>query len=649
MRHSERRPGVLAGLALAALALAGCATAPTDLERQAAREGYTEVSDLYIVDCLLPGQIRKLGNMTYQTPRRPIRTTAADCRIRGGEYVAYDRADYRSALKVWLERAEAGDPEAQNYVGEIFEKGLGRQPDYLSAAQWYRKAAEQGYSRAQINLGYLYETGLGVERDVAAALNWYRKASGLSDDQLVYESELNQAVEELRAELQTKLDRADRQVAVLESQLQGMKAERAKLEKRLSEMLAERSDTSSTPVVILGMPQMEGGSSSGDEAPRERPSARRLQQAADQADRAAREAQQRADRLSSQQQAAEARAAAAEAERLAAEAERANAMAELAAALEEMETLEELYARAQSEREELSEELSSLRQQRTIASSMEPQRPSVDLPAQDPREFQDIRFGRYYALIIGNKDYAFLDDLRSPLSDARRIKELLETRYGFSAVLIADADDQTMLNAVNDLFEQLRPEDNLLIYYAGHGYLSERAGGQRLRGYWLPVNAEPDRFTHWVNNSVISDHLDRIKARSVLVIADSCYAGAMADESSALLLGSAQAGLSEASIRDGLARRSRMVISSGGLKPVLDTLDGRHSLFAKSFIEVLESNDQVLRDNMLFARVAVTVRRRAEVIGVDQTPEMRPIRAAGHEGGDFYLVPNAGPGGVALN
>jgi len=46
--------------------------------------------DLLIVDCLLPGQIRKLGRqMTYLTPRRPIKTTAKDCEIRGGEYVAF--------------------------------------------------------------------------------------------------------------------------------------------------------------------------------------------------------------------------------------------------------------------------------------------------------------------------------------------------------------------------------------------------------------------------------------------------------------------------------------------------------------------------------------------------------------------------------
>jgi hypothetical protein len=64
-----------------------------------------------VVDCLLPGQIKRLGNqVTFVGRRRAEKTTARDCEIRGGEYVAFDRADYRTALKVWTDAAEQGDP-----------------------------------------------------------------------------------------------------------------------------------------------------------------------------------------------------------------------------------------------------------------------------------------------------------------------------------------------------------------------------------------------------------------------------------------------------------------------------------------------------------------------------------------------------------
>ena len=92
---------------------------------------------LMIIDCLLPGQVRKLGSkLTYLTQPRPVRTTGVDCEIRGGEYVALDRASYADSLRVWLPLAEGGDPKAQTFVGEIFEKGLGVSPDYPSAVQW---------------------------------------------------------------------------------------------------------------------------------------------------------------------------------------------------------------------------------------------------------------------------------------------------------------------------------------------------------------------------------------------------------------------------------------------------------------------------------------------------------------------------------
>ena len=169
--------------------LASCATQNSEL--QAEYENSQDADGLFIVDCLLPGQFRKLGQYaSYVTARRPMKTTASDCGIRGGDYVAYDRASYATALKVWLPKAQAGDAEAQAYVGEIYEKGLGLAPNYHTARQWYLKAATQGNSRAQISLGYLYEKGLGVPKDLTAAFDWYKKSSGLDKTNIPYAATL---------------------------------------------------------------------------------------------------------------------------------------------------------------------------------------------------------------------------------------------------------------------------------------------------------------------------------------------------------------------------------------------------------------------------------------------------------------------------
>ena len=202
--------------------ITGCASSPVGQDTAIQPD---QVDKLYVVDCLLPAQVRKLGqHFTYLAARRPIRTTAIDCEIRGGEYVAYDRSNYATALKVWLPKAKEGDPKAQTYVGEIFEKGHGIPPDYEAAAQWYRKAADQGYAPAMINLGFLYEKGLGVPREPVTALNWYRRASGLDKTDIAFAASVavyNSKMDALRQEAAHYRQEA----ADLRSQLAALKRE----------------------------------------------------------------------------------------------------------------------------------------------------------------------------------------------------------------------------------------------------------------------------------------------------------------------------------------------------------------------------------------------------------------------------------------
>jgi hypothetical protein len=190
------------------------------------------VKDYVLVDCLLPGQIRRLGTrMTYLSARRSVKTTERDCGVRGGEYVLFDRSDYASALTALLPKARSGDPVAQTYVGEIYEKGLGlASPDYDAAAEWYRKAANNDHAPAQISLGSLYERGLGVPKDKAEALSWYRRGSGLSEDRLIFESKLKAE----RAAFQRELALRNRMAASLSQQLRQARQRQASAPARAS-------------------------------------------------------------------------------------------------------------------------------------------------------------------------------------------------------------------------------------------------------------------------------------------------------------------------------------------------------------------------------------------------------------------------------
>ncbi len=166
----------------------------------AATPALEEAADLMVVDCLLRAKIRRIGrHSSYLSPRLPVRTTAADCRIRAGEYTEPDAANYATSLRVWLPEAEAGNTEAMFYVGQIYEKGLGVEPEYAAAVTWYQRAAEHGYTPAMVNLAYLYEVGLGVAPDRARALSYYRRAAGGLDDLVVMaETDWQRVQDELR-------------------------------------------------------------------------------------------------------------------------------------------------------------------------------------------------------------------------------------------------------------------------------------------------------------------------------------------------------------------------------------------------------------------------------------------------------------------
>ena len=92
-----------------------------------------------------------------------------------------------------------------------------------------------------------------------------------------------------------------------------------------------------------------------------------------------------------------------------------------------------------------------------------------------------MNFGRYYAIVIGNQNYQSIESLQTPKYDAARAARILADKYGFTVQILDDANDITMLKTINDLNAVLKPEDNVLIYYAGHGArLQERQDRERL-------------------------------------------------------------------------------------------------------------------------------------------------------------------------
>jgi uncharacterized caspase-like protein len=249
-------------------------------------------------------------------------------------------------------------------------------------------------------------------------------------------------------------------------------------------------------------------------------------------------------------------------------------------------------------------------------------RPVAARAPTDARTPPNVNFGVYQALVIGNQDYRHLQKLKTPVADASVVAETLRRDYGFSKVtLLRDATRDDMLGALDNVRRALGPQDNLLIYYAGHGFLDSGAG----RGYWLPVDAERDSRLRWLSNADITDTLKAVKAKHVVVIADSCYSGTLVRD--------VTLSLDNVDLVTLARKKARTVLTSGGLEPVVDGGGGDHSVFAKGFLDALRGNRGVADLTTLFARIRSQVSTNAQ-----QLPEYGIIHEAGHEGGDFLFV-----------
>ena len=234
-----------------------------------------------------------------------------------------------------------------------------------------------------------------------------------------------------------------------------------------------------------------------------------------------------------------------------------------------------------------------------------------------------LNYGKYYALVIGNNSYSDFPKLRTAVADAEAIAKTLSENYGFDVNLLLNATREDIIDSLFALRSKLKETDNLIIYYAGHGSLDENVD----RGYWIPVNARLDRRSRWVSNADITDAIRGLRAKHVLVIADSCYSGKISRSAKSV-------DNSTGYISRMVEKSARVVMTSGGLEPVVDSGGGDHSVFASKLLSALSENEGVMVGTELFQKVL-----RRVVLNAEQTPQYSEIRFAGHDGGgDFVFV-----------
>ena len=243
--------------------------------------------------------------------------------------------------------------------------------------------------------------------------------------------------------------------------------------------------------------------------------------------------------------------------------------------------------------------------------------------------------GVYRALIIGNDDYRDQDGrwkpLKTAISDARAVKQLLQDTYGFSDVVVLEnATRRDVLQAFESLSRKVLPNDNVLVYYAGHGFMEM----ETQKGFWVPVDAKGKDNTTYLRNSTIRDELTTIasRAKHTLLISDSCFSGSLLRRGTP---GIADVSDSEQYYKKVSNKKSVQIMAAGGVEYVDDNYRASdHSPFTYFFLNELKNNDRA----MLTVSELSTNVEKAVANNVDQVPESGVLQGAGDELGEFIFI-----------
>lgn len=232
---------------------------------------------------------------------------------------------------------------------------------------------------------------------------------------------------------------------------------------------------------------------------------------------------------------------------------------------------------------------------------------------------------KFYAIFIAENDYlAPITDLEHPINDARNLKNILQTNYTFDAANIDTLFNKSRIEIMQKIDQRssaLGPDDNLLIFYAGHGTTTLNKDNTR-DGFLIPSDALLGAKSTYISIYDIKSVLKNSNAKHILIIADACFSGALTrdlpkDASAAIKLQ--------------YENISRSAMTSGNLTTVPDVSKFIFYLNQK----LKENKEKYLTAKKLFESFS-------DIVLNNTTPPTAPlyrgIQEVGDEGGEFIFI-----------
>ena len=233
--------------------------------------------------------------------------------------------------------------------------------------------------------------------------------------------------------------------------------------------------------------------------------------------------------------------------------------------------------------------------------------------------------GENHLIAIGIDPYtsSYFPNLNGAKRDAETFAAILTDKYGFSlvgALYNEKATRSAMFQVLRDLGKSVQPDDNVVIYFAGHGYFDHDIHV----GYLVPYDSDAYPETMLPNSHLI-DVMKGIKVKHVLLIADSCFSGSLIEQSRS----------GNSLQHDELEKRnSRWIITSGALETVGDGKDGEGSLFTQTLCEILTANEL---PTLSAGEVFSSVQERMQYSSKQQRPKRGIVICPANKGGDMIF------------
>jgi serine/threonine protein kinase len=239
---------------------------------------------------------------------------------------------------------------------------------------------------------------------------------------------------------------------------------------------------------------------------------------------------------------------------------------------------------------------------------------------------ETVKMGKFYALIIAVQNYRKFDRLNETVYDATSIFTVLSNDYIFNReniIFLKDPIRDSIYAALQFYRENLTPDDNLLIFFSGHGLFDKDEDA----GYIIPVDADRNNSSRWISFRDLRLKFKVIPARHILLIADACYAGSALKGDEGFTTNAKESGMTIELFR----LKSRNAFTSAYLKPVPDK-----SYFAKYLITCLKNNrEKLLLSEDLYFQMKNVIRHSTSS---QEPPKYGTLLDCDDEKGDFVFI-----------